>query len=286
MQLKTQSLTPALLSIIRDKGTEHPFTGEYTDKEEAGTYLCRQCGLALFRSKTKFHSMCGWPSFDEEIADAVKQAPDHDGHRIEILCARCNAHLGHIFQGEGFTAKNIRHCVNSASLDFVSNMQVIDTEEAIFAAGCFWGVEYYFKKLPGVLKTEVGYTGGRRENPSYEQVCSTATGHFEAIRVVYDPKIVTYEQLAKYFFETHDPTQSNGQGPDIGEQYLSVIFYYDEIQKSIAQNLIKQLQQKGLHIATQVLPVKVFWPAEDYHQEYYTKNGKQPYCHHYTKRFD
>ena len=285
MILKTNTLPLPVLRIVRDKATEYPFTGDYNDAEQAGTYLCRQCGVALFRSQTKFHSACGWPSFDEEIVGAVKRETDADGKRTEILCARCGAHLGHVFQGEGYTEKNERHCVNSASLDFVSDRQVTETEEALFAAGCFWGVEYYFKKLPGVLKTEVGYTGGDKENPSYEEVCAKNTGHFEAIRVLYDPKKISYEALTQYFFEIHDPTQTNGQGPDLGEQYLSVIFYYDEAQKTIAKKLIEQLEKKGLLIATQVLPVNIFWRAAAYHQDYYMKTGKQPYCHHYVKRF-
>lgn len=286
MLLKTKSLTPTLLHIIRDKGTEQPFTGEYTDQDVAGTYLCRQCGLALFRSQTKFHSMCGWPSFDEEISGAVKQALDQDGRRTEIVCSRCNAHLGHVFQGESYTAKNIRHCVNSLSLDFVPDLQVEDTEEAIFAAGCFWGVEYYLQKLAGVLKTEVGYTGGHKQNPTYEEICAKHTGHYEAIRVVYDPKKISFEALAKYFFEIHDPSQTNGQGPDLGEQYLSVIFYYDDAQKNIAHKLISELEKNGYRIATKILPVHTFWPAESHHQDYYVKVNKQPYCHHYVKRFN
>jgi peptide methionine sulfoxide reductase msrA/msrB len=285
MQLKTVSLPSYLLNIIRDKGTEHPFTGEYNDADEPGTYLCRQCGLALFRAQSKFHSGCGWPSFDQDIAGAVAQHADADGRRTEILCARCHAHLGHVFHGEGFTANNTRHCVNSLSLDFVADLTIKDTEEAIFAAGCFWGVEYYLKKLPGVLKTEVGYTGGNKENPTYEQVCGGHTGHVEAIRVLYDPKKINYETLTKYFFEIHDPTQSTGQGPDIGAQYLSVVFYYDDTQKNTAESLIAILIQQSHQIATRVLPVHTFWLAEQYHQDYYTKTGKQPYCHHYTKRF-
>lgn len=285
MLLKNNSLTPDALQVIRNKGTEYAFSGQYHDWDQAGTYLCRQCGLALFRSQTKFHSGCGWPSFDEEIADAVKKQLDSDGQRIEILCARCDAHLGHVFKGEGFTAKNIRHCVNSLSLDFVANLTVLDTEEAIFAAGCFWGVEYYFKKLPGVVKTEVGYTGGEIKNPSYEAVCSGKTGHIEAIRVLYDPSKINYEAVAKYFFEIHDPTQTNGQGPDLGEQYLSVIFYYNEEQQKIAQSLVTQLKDNNYPVVTRILPVSIFWPAENYHQDYYTKTGKTPYCHRYTKRF-
>ena len=245
MILKTASLPKIILDVVNEKGTERPYSGEYDDFGDSGTYLCRQCGLALFRSSTKFHSGCGWPSFDEELPNAVLRETDADGRRAEILCSRCRAHLGHVFLGEGFTGKNTRHCVNSLSLDFVSDLTVTDTEEAIFAAGCFWGVEYYFKKLKGVLKTEVGYTGGNTNNPTYEDVCRKATGHFEAIRVVYDPTKISYEELTKFFFEIHDPTQTNGQGPDHGEQYLSVIFYYDETQKNIATKLIHELEMSG-----------------------------------------
>jgi len=286
MILKTASLPLYLRHIITDKGTEHPFTGEYNDLDEPGTYLCRQCGLALFRAQTKFHSGCGWPSFDAEIPQAVKRVPDQDGRRIEILCARCDAHLGHVFQGEGFTPQNTRHCVNSLSLDFVTDQAVTDTEEALFAAGCFWGVEHYFKKLPGVLKTEVGYSGGNKNEPSYEDVCTGNSGHFETIRVVYDPQKISFTQVAKYFFEIHDPTQKNGQGPDLGQQYLSVIFYYDAEQQKASAQLITELTKKGYDIATKLLPVTTFWPAEKYHQNYYEKTGKMPYCHHYVKRFD
>jgi peptide methionine sulfoxide reductase msrA/msrB len=282
---KLNSLTPMVVEIVRNKSTEHPFSGEYNDSNAAGTYLCRQCGLALFRSQTKFHSGCGWPSFDEEIKGAVIEKPDADGMRTEIMCARCQAHLGHVFQGEWVTDKNTRHCVNSLSLDYVTDLAVKDTEEAIFAAGCFWGVEYYFKKLPGILKTEVGYTGGHTLNPTYKEICDGNTGHFEAIRVIYDPTKLTYQDVAKYFFEIHNPSQNNGQGPDIGEQYLSVIFYYDQTQRKIGEKLISLLNEKGLEVTTRLLPVNPFWRAEDYHQNYYQKTGKQPYCHVYEKRF-
>lgn len=283
---KIDSLSDNIVHIIKDKGTERPFTGELNDFGGKGTYLCRECGLALYRSQNKFQSGCGWPSFDEEIPDTVTYHTDIDGIRTEILCGRCQAHLGHVFLGENHTPKNTRHCVNSLSLDFVSDLEVLDTEEAIFAGGCFWGIEYYFKQLPGVLKTEVGYTGGSKNiKPSYEEVCSGKTGHVEAIRLLYDVEKLSFEQVAKFFFEIHDPSQENGQGPDIGNQYLSVIFYYDDAQKKMSNNLIKILQEKGMHIATKILPVRVFWPAESYHQSYYQKNKKTPYCHHYEKRF-
>lgn len=282
---KTASLPKVVLAVVKHKGTEYPFTGAYNDSDEKGTYLCRLCGLALFRGDHKFHSGCGWPSFDEEIPDTVLRKNDPDGKRTEIVCARCEAHLGHVFAGERLTTKNLRHCVNSLSLDFVTDQTVMDSEEAIFACGCFWGVEYYFKRHPGVLKTEVGYTGGMTENPSYQEICRGNTGHIEAIRVLYDPSKTSYEQLAKFFFEIHDPSQENGQGPDLGEQYLSRVYYYDETQKEIIEGLISELQHKGYPIATQLKPVSVFWPAETYHQDYYEKTGKQPYCHRYTKKF-
>jgi peptide methionine sulfoxide reductase msrA/msrB len=282
---KSASLTEIVLRVVKDKGTEKPFTGEYDQFDDDGTYLCRQCGLALFRSSTKFHSGCGWPSFDEEIQHAVKRVPDEDGMRTEICCARCGAHLGHVFNGEKFTQANVRHCVNSLSLDFVSDKQVNDTEEAIFAAGCFWGVEYYFAQLKGVLRTEVGYSGGHTYHPTYHDVCSGTTGHYEVIRVIYDPAQITYEDLTKFFFEIHHFAQDDGQGPDIGEQYLSVVFYYDDIQKKTAEKIISLLKKKHYQVSTKVLPVKTFFRAEEYHQRYYAKNGKSPYCHRHEKIF-
>ncbi len=282
---KAASLPDIVLEVVRDKGTEKPFTGEYDQFGEQGTYLCRLCGLALFRSTTKFHSGCGWPSFDAEIEGAVHREVDPDGRRVEITCSRCHAHLGHVFFGEKMTSSDTRHCVNSLSLDFVADMEVTDTEEAIFAAGCFWGVEHYFKQLPGVLRTQVGYSGGPKSHPTYQDVCSGNSGHYEAIRVLYDPAKLDYQTLTQYFFEIHEPSQQDGQGPDIGQQYQSVIFYYDDTQKKIAENIIQQLQKLNYHVATKVLSVNPFWPAEAYHQDYYAKNGKQPYCHRYTKIF-
>jgi peptide methionine sulfoxide reductase msrA/msrB len=283
---KAASLPDIVLAVVQDKGTEKPFSGDYDQFGELGTYLCRQCGLALFRSSTKFHSGCGWPSFDEEIAGAVNRISDPDGRRVEIVCSRCQAHLGHVFQGEKFTDKNTRHCVNSLSLDFVSDLSVTDTEEAIFAAGCFWGVEYYFKQLPGVLNTQVGYSGGKHSHPTYREVCSGTSGHYEVMRVIYDPSKINYKQLTQFFFEIHDATQNNGQGPDIGQQYQSAIFYYNDEQKKTAEELIRQLENILHHqIATKVLPVTTFWPAEESHQDYYAKTGKAPYCHRHQKIF-
>lgn len=282
---KVASLTPMVKRIVCDKATEYPHTGLYNPIKGRGTYLCRRCGLALFRGVHQFNAGCGWPSFDEEIAGAVARKPDADGQRTEILCARCGAHLGHVFTGEYFTPKNRRHCVNSASLDFVGDEFVCDTEEAILAGGCFWGVEYYVKQIPGVLKVESGYIGGHVVEPSYEQVCSGSTGHYEAVRVIFDKAHTNYYAIIKRFFEIHDPTQADGQGPDLGRQYASAIFYFDEAQNQTAESLIDVLEKKSYRVATQLLPAQIFWPAESYHQNYYAKHPKLPYCHKPVARF-
>ncbi|MBO7238441.1 MAG: peptide-methionine (S)-S-oxide reductase MsrA [Elusimicrobiaceae bacterium] len=160
------------------------------------------------------------------------------------------------------------------------------SKQAVFAGGCFWGVEHLMQTARGVLDVQSGYTGGELENPSYEQVKTGTTGHLEAVCVTYDPAHINYETLAKLFFEIHDPTQTDGQGPDIGSQYHSAVFYADDEQKQIAEKLIKILKQKGYKIATKVLPLQTFWPAEEYHQDYYARKGTQPYCHMRVKRFD
>ena len=284
-KMKYKKLTPEEKRVIIDKGTERPFSGEYENHWEKGTYICKRCGAPLYRSDDKFDAHCGWPSFDDEIPGAVKRVPDPDGIRTEIICNNCGAHLGHIFIGEQFTRKNVRHCVNSISLQFIPADQKPKTQKAYFAGGCFWGVEHLFQKMEGVLSVRSGYMGGHTPNPNYEEVCSGTTGHAETVEVEFDPKQVSYEELARLFFEIHDPTQVNRQGPDVGEQYRSAIFYTNDEQKKIAHKLIKILEEKGYNIATEVSKADTFWKAEDYHQDYYQKTGKQPYCHFRIKRF-
>ncbi len=276
-------LDTSAFRVIEQKDTERAFTGKYWDFSQPGMYVCRRCGEPLYRSEDKFESNCGWPSFDDEIPGAVLRQTDADGRRTEILCRTCGGHLGHVFTGEAYTDKNIRHCVNSLSMRFVPASG--ETGRAVFAGGCFWGVEHLFKNIDGVIETTVGYTGGMTSYPTYKQVCYEATGHIEAMEVIYDPEKVSYRDLAARFFEIHDPTQANGQGPDIGDQYHSVIFYENEDQKRGAAELIGFLKDKGLNVVTELRPAAAFWPAEDYHQDYYIKTGKAPYCHTYTRRF-
>ena len=274
------TLTNAEARVILQDGTERAFSGLYHDHKEEGIYLCKQCDQPLFESNSKFDSRTGWPSFDANLPDAIREVPD--GGRTEIECSNCGGHIGHVFRGESFTPKNTRHCANSISLNFVAKA---DYSRAIFAGGCFWGVEHHLEAMPGVIDAVSGYIGGRKANPSYKDVSYLDTGHVEAVEVTYDSSRVSYEEIARMFFETHDPTQKNRQGPDIGSQYRSAVFYLDDDQKKITEDLIGQLRAKGLNVVTEVKPAGRFWKAEDYHQDYYQKTGKEPYCHSYTKRF-
>jgi peptide methionine sulfoxide reductase msrA/msrB len=283
--MEYNKLSPEEEKVIVHKGTEAPFTGKFVENKESGTYTCKRCNAPLYKSEDKFDSRCGWPSFDDEIPGAVDRQSDADGMRTEILCAHCGGHLGHVFMGEGFTDKNTRHCVNSISMNFIPTPESREIETAYFAAGCFWGVEYYLQQEQGVVSTQVGYMGGHKQEPTYREVCDGSTGHAEAIEVRFDPSKSTFEKLARLFFEIHDPAQVNRQGPDIGDQYRSAIFFTDESQKKSAEKLIGILTEKGYKIATELKPADSFWKAEDYHQDYYLKNGAQPYCHSRQKKF-
>lgn len=275
-----RELTPQEKHVIIDKGTERPFSGELLNNKTKGVYVCRQCGAELYRSEDKFDSGCGWPSFDDEIKGAVKRTEDADGVRTEITCANCGAHLGHLFLGEELTTKNTRHCVNSISMQFIPA-----TESAIFAGGCFWGVEHLMQQQSGVLSVVSGYIGGHIPNPTYEQVCTKKTGHIEAVLITFDPLKVDFRTLAKLFFEIHDSTQADGQGPDLGPQYISAIFYESPEQKQVSMELIALLKTKGLDVKTKLFPATTFYSAEEYHQDYYERKGTEPYCHSRVKRF-
>ncbi len=284
--------------VLLRKATEAPYTGRYLNNHAAGTYICRQCGMPLYHSEDKFESGCGWPSFDDAVPGAVRRVPDADGQRVEILCAHCGGHLGHVFEGEGFTDKNTRHCVNSLSMSFApagseeekaafarAKAVAACTGTAIVAGGCFWGVEDAFHKLPGVCEAVSGYTGGHVPAPGYEDVSRGDTGHAEAVRVTFDPSKATYEQVLRRFFEIHDPTQLNRQGPDVGEQYRSAVFYLDEEQKAVAEKLMARLKELGYKVVTQLRPAGAFYEAEAYHQRFAERTGRGA-CHLAVPRFE
>jgi peptide methionine sulfoxide reductase msrA/msrB len=276
--------------ITQKAGTEPPFCGTLLDNKKEGFYACIVCELPLFASAHKFDSGTGWPSFWREFdPDHVTRHVDRSLGmlRTEIDCARCGAHLGHVFE-DGPPPTRERHCLNSASLTFVEEgspipeaSQPVRTETAYFAGGCFWGLEHWFQQGPGVIDAMSGYMQGTVDRPSYEQVGSHRTGHAETVRVVFDPRRISYAQLLEAFFKMHDPTQVDRQGPDVGPQYRSGIWYASESQLREAQAAIRKLEAEGAFggrkIVTQVEPAATFWTAEEYHQDYIVKTGQA--CH-------
>ena len=261
-------LTSEQFQVMRKAGTEKPFTGIYNDHYLKGVYYCAGCGTPLFLSDTKYDHGTGWPSFTDPLDEEnIEYRKDFSllMKRIEVRCATCESHLGHVFD-DGPSPSQRHFCINSTALDF--------RQIATFAAGCFWGVEDKFSKIEGVVQTTVGYTGGTLDNPSYQQVCRGNTGHAETVHILFDPAIVSYAELLSAFFHLHDPTQMDRQGPDIGSQYRSAIFYHDEAQKKEAEKTIELLGKSGRYdapIATQIMPATDFYPAEEYHQDFYQK---------------
>ncbi|MFA7284275.1 MAG: bifunctional methionine sulfoxide reductase B/A protein [Candidatus Absconditabacterales bacterium] len=275
-------LTPEQERTIVHKDTEYPDTGELLHEARNGTFACRRCDTPLYASHNKFDAHCGWPSFDEAIPGNVERVADEDGDRTEIVCAHCGAHLGHVFVGEQMTETNTRHCVNSISMKFIPEiLGEVSRETIYFGGGCFWCIEAVLQRLKGVLDVKSGYMGGKRKFPTYEQVCTGASGHIEVVKVVFDAAVLPLDVLLSVFFASHDPTSVDKQGHDAGEQYRSVIFYSTSEQEKIIHTKLEQLEEDSVYtapIVTHILPAEVFYIAEGYHQNFYNQNQQKPYC--------
>ena len=272
--------------VLREKGTETPFTGKWLDNKAKGTYVCGACGIPLFASTSKFDSGTGWPSFDSEIDGKVLETEDqtHGMVRSEIVCSNCGGHLGHVFD-DGPTKTGLRYCVNSLSLDFEVEKKVktpaVSSDTITLGGGCYWCVEAVYELLEGVKSVESGYAGGAVKNPSYEAVCSGKTGHAEVVQIVYNPQVTSFTEILKVFFTVHDPTTLNRQGADVGTQYRSAIFYRNAEQQKMAKDVITELNKEKVYdspIVTEITPFKIYYKAEDYHQDYYFQNKQQGYC--------
>jgi peptide methionine sulfoxide reductase msrA/msrB len=304
-----KKLTPLQYEVTQHEGTEPPFRNEYWDNHKAGIYVDVVSGEPLFSSLDKFESGTGWPSFTKPLEPAnVVTKSDRKLFivRTEVRSKHADSHLGHVFD-DGPPPTGLRYCMNSASMRFIpvdrleaegygqylplfgkaatgsakssGKTVAAKTETATLAGGCFWGAQDLLRKLPGVISTSVGYTGGTVKNATYRN----HEGHAEAVEIKFDPTKISYEQILDFFFKMHDPTTLNRQGNDVGTSYRSAIFYHDDQQRQVAEREKAKVDKSGAWkrpVVTEIVPAKDFWQAEDYHQDYLIKNPGGYTCHY------
>jgi len=298
-----KKLSSEQFAVTQQCGTEPAFRNAYWDNHKPGIYVDVVSGEPLFSSLDKFDSGTGWPSFTQPVkgTDIVEKKDSEFGMvRTEVRSKAADSHLGHVFDDGPADKGGMRYCINSASLKFIPVEEMDQAgygrylepfvkaglvktpmhETAVLAGGCFWGMEEILRKIPGVVKTTVGYSGGTTANPTYEDVSTGGTGHAEAIQVEFDSVRLSYESLLDYFFRMHDPTTLNRQHNDVGTQYRSAIFYTSEAQKQTAERVKRDQSGKFKRpITTEITAATKFYSAEDYHQKYLVKNPGGYTCH-------